>query len=97
MGSIGYYINTISENSIQRPDTGKYDLIPQLTFSLDIESDKIDDINEQFYLKKKRPDYDEVPSNNVDSKAFGIFLVAYVELLGDNNLSTLLDCVKERK
>ena len=39
------YRNFISKNNIQTPDMGKDDLISQLVFSLDIESDKIDNIN----------------------------------------------------
>ena len=58
----------------------KGDLIPQLALSLDIKSDKIDNINEDFYLDGKRPDYDEATYNNVESEEFDKFLVVYVEL-----------------
>ena len=47
-GSIGDYRNAIIENNIQTPDMGEHDLISQLTLSFDIESYKIDDINEEF-------------------------------------------------
>ena len=52
------YINAIGENIIQTPEMGKDDLIPELAFSFNIESDKIYDINEEFYSDGKRPDYD---------------------------------------
>ena len=36
----------------------KGDLIPQFALSLDIKSDNIDDINEEFYSEGNKPDYD---------------------------------------
>ena len=68
----------------------KGDLIPQLALSLDIKSDKIDNINEGFYLEGKRPDYDEATYNNVESEEFDKFLVVYVELPGDKKESKVL-------
>ena len=72
----------------------KGDLIPQLALSLDIKSDKIDNINEDFYLDGKRPDYDEATYNNVESEEFDKFLVVYVELPGDKKESKVLARVK---
>ena len=57
-GILEIYRNTISENKIQKPDMGKDSLIPQLALSLDIKSDNIDDINEEFYSEGNKPDYD---------------------------------------
>ena len=68
----------------------KGDLIPQFALSLDIKSDKIDNINEDFYLDGKRPDYDEATYNNVESEEFDKFLVVYVELPGDKKESKVL-------
>ena len=68
----------------------KGDLIPQFALSLDIKSDKIDNINEDFYLEGKRPDYDEATYNNVESEEFDKFLVVYVELPGDKKESKVL-------
>ena len=65
-GRISDYRNTISDNRIQTPDTGKDDLISQLAFLFDIESDNIDNINEELYSYRKRPDYDEEPSNYME-------------------------------
>ena len=64
-GSIGDYRNALIEKNIQTPDMGEDDLISQLAFSLDIEGDKIDDINEYFYSDGKSPDYDEAPSKDM--------------------------------
>ena len=72
----------------------KGDLIPQFALSLDIKSDKIDNINEDFYLDGKRPDYDEATYNNVESEEFDKFLVVYVELPGDKKESKVLARVK---
>ena len=79
-GSIGDYRNYIIENNTQIPDMVKDNIISQLTLLLEIESDKIDDINEEFYLDGKRPEYAESPSNIVYSKALDKFLGVYVEL-----------------
>ena len=62
------YINAISENNIQRPDMGKYYIISQLSFSFKIESNKIEDINEEFYSDGKMPDYYQALSNDAESK-----------------------------
>ena len=78
------YINSISDNNIQTPNMGKDGIISQLILSLYIESDKIDYINEEFYSEVKRPDYDEAPSNYVESESFDKFLSRYIELPGDN-------------
>ena len=75
----------------------KGDLISQLAFSLDIKSYKIENINEEFYLDSKRPDYDEATYNNMDSKEFDKFLGMYVELPGEKKESKVLDRVKERQ
>ena len=82
-GSIVVYRNSISENNIQTPDIGKDHIISQLAFSFDIESDKIDNISEELYPGRKRPDYDKSLSNNVYNKSFDTFLGLYVELPGD--------------
>ena len=79
-GSIGDYRNALIEKNIQTPDMGEDDLISQLAFSLDIEGDKIDDINEYFYSDGKSPDYDEAPSKDMEYEAFDKFLGVYVEL-----------------
>ena len=78
--SLGDYRNAISEKNIKTLDMGKDDLISQLTLSLYIESDKIDNINKDFYSNKKRPDYDEAPSNDVENETFDKFTGVYVEL-----------------
>ena len=57
-GIIGDYINSLSENHTQTPNMGKDDLILQLPFSLDSESDKIDDDNEEFYSDCNMIEYD---------------------------------------
>ena len=44
------YRNAISENNTQTPNMGKGNIILQLAFSFNIEIDKIDNINEDFYL-----------------------------------------------
>ena len=62
------YKNAISENNIQIPGMGKDDLISQLAFSFDIESDKIKNINEKFYSDRKRPDHNEASSNDAESE-----------------------------
>ena len=59
------------------------DLISQLKFSFDIESDKIDNINEGLYSDIKTPDYDEAPSNDTEREGFDNFLGVCVELPGD--------------
>ena len=91
------YINAIGENIIQTPEMGKDDLIPELAFSFNIESDKIYDINEEFYSDGKRPDYEESPSNDVENEVFERFMGVYVELPGDNRESGVLAHMKERK
>ena len=70
------------------------DLISQLTLSLEIESDKIDDMNEEFHQDNKRPNYDEAPYEDVESEAFNTFLGVYFELPGDEKYSKVLACVK---
>lgn len=57
---------------------GKDDLIPQLKLSSDIESDNVDNINEEFYLDNKRPAYYESPLTNMASESFNKFLSVYV-------------------
>ena len=76
---------------------GKDDIISQLKLSLDIESDNIDYINEEFYSDGKRPDYEESPSNDVENEVFERFMGVYVELPGDNRESRVLAHMKERK
>ena len=58
-GIIGDNRNSINENNIQTPGMGEDDLISQLSLSFDIESDNIDNINEEFYSDCERPDYYE--------------------------------------
>ena len=82
-GSIVVYRNSISENNIQTPDIGEDHIISQLAFSFDIESDKIDNISEELYPRRKRPDHDKALSNNVYKKLLDTFLGLYVELPGD--------------
>ena len=96
-GIIGDYRNSIIENNIQTPDMGKYNIISQLALVFDIESDNIDNINEEFHSNGKGPEYDEAPSNNVESKSFNKFLGVYVELPGDEKESKVLARVKEQK
>ena len=60
------------------------DLISQLTLSLEIESDKIDDMNEEFHQDNNRPNYDEAPYEDVESEAFNKLLCVYVELPVDD-------------
>ena len=88
------YINAIGENIIQTPEMGKDDLIPELAFSFNIESDKIYDINEEFYSDGKRPDYDEAPSKNVEIESSNKLLGVYVELTEYDKESKLLARVK---
>ena len=52
-GIIGDYRNSIRENNIQTPNMGEYGLISQITFSLYIEIDKIDNINKVVLLGQK--------------------------------------------
>ena len=73
------------------------DLISQLTFSLDIESDKIENINEKFYLDIKRPDQYEATYNDVEIKVFDNCLGVYFELPEDEKESKVLARVRERK
>ena len=96
-GSIGDYRNYIIENNTQIPDMVKDNIISQLTLLLEIESDKIDDINEEFYLDGKRPEYAESPSNIVYSKAFDKILGVYVELPVDEKSSKVFTRIKEQK
>ena len=63
---------------------GENDIISQLTFSFDIESDNIDNIKEKFDSEGKRNNYDKSPYEDVESEAFDKFLGVYVELPGDN-------------
>ena len=88
------YINAIGENIIQTPEMGKDDLIPELAFSFNIESDKIYDINEEFYSDGKRPDYDKAPSKNVEIESSNKLLGVYVELTEYDKESKLLARVK---
>ena len=75
----------------------KGNIISQLTFSLEVESYNIDNINEEFYLDVKRLDYDEATSNYVESEAFNNFLGVYFKLPGDEKESKLLARVREQK
>ena len=75
----------------------KENLIVKLAFSFYIESENIDDIDEQFYSDEKRPYYDEASSNDVEIKAFDKYLDVYVELPGYNKKSKVLDHLKEAK
>ena len=89
-GRVGDYLNSISENKIQILDMGEDDLISKLAFSFDIERDKIDNINEEFYLDVKSHNYDEARSNDVESEAFHKFLCVYIKLPRDDKYSKVL-------
>ena len=62
------YRKSISKNNIQAPNMREDDLISKLAFSFNIKSDKIDNINKEYDLDNKRPDYDEALSKDVKSK-----------------------------
>ena len=57
-GSIGDYINSISENNIQTIYMGEDGILSKLALSFVIERDKIENINEKFYLDVNSSNYD---------------------------------------
>ena len=82
--SIGDYRNSTSENNIQTPDMSEDDLISELSLSFDNESDKIDNINEDFYSNGNRPEHNVATYNYVERKSIDKFLGLYLEIQMDD-------------
>ena len=94
--AIGDYRNASNESSIMQ-NINEDDIERQLAYCFDLSEDSLNESNDTVFSDIDRPDMDEAPSNDVESKEFDKFLGVYVELPGDDGESKVLSRVKNRK
>ena len=94
--SIGDYRNATNETRTQVPEMDDDDIAEQLSYCFELDKEQLNE-TEHCSDDPDRPDYDDAPTDDVESKAFDKFLGVYVELPGDDGESTVLARVKDRK
>ena len=95
--TLGDYKNASVDAEKDIPDIDDNDILAQLQYTFDIEPSEFDSSHIDTINDNLRPDLDDAPSTDVETKAFDNFLGLHIEIPSPTGEGKILARVKERK